>query len=274
MASRWVDRLIPISRMAWSPDPKLRGFFKGTTNCLSALLAAERYDELLALLEMAPYKMWLYRQYGVKALSALGRKAEAIRYAEEGRGLNDSAAAIARACEEILLTSGLSDQAYARYGLLANQAGTYAAWSRAVAKKYPHKSAAEILDDLVAQTPGAEGKWFAAAKDAKLFDEAIALAKRTPCSPQTLTRAARDFETKRPEFAIEAGMTALHWLVEGYGYEVTGLDVLNAYSHTMKAAENAGCAEETQQRVRALVARESSSDHFVSRVLEHYLRLS
>jgi len=34
-----------------------------------------------------------------------------------------------------------------------------------------------------------EGKWFAAAKSAKLFDKAIALANRTPCSLQTLTLA-------------------------------------------------------------------------------------
>jgi hypothetical protein len=99
------------------------------------------------------------------------------------------------------------------------------AWFRAVAKKYPHKKPAEILDDLVAETPGEEGKWFAAAKDAKLFDEAIALANRTPCSPQTLTRAARDFEAKTPAFAIEAGLAALRWIVEGYGYDITGADV-------------------------------------------------
>ena len=272
-ASRWADQLIGTCKMAWSLDPTLRGFFKGTTNCLSALLAAERYDELLELLEMAPYKMWHYRQYGVKALAALGKKAEAIRYAEEGRGLNDSPVAIARACEEVLLSSGLADEAYERYGLLANQAGTYAAWFRAVAKKYPHKKPEEILDDLVAETPGEEGKWFAAAKDAKLFDEAIALANRTPCSPRTLTRAARDFETKKPEFAIEAGMAALHWLAEGYGYEITGLDVLNAYSHTTKAAENAGCAEQTQKRIRELIARESIGERFVTKMLGRHLGL-
>lgn len=274
IASRWADQLIGTCKMAWSPDPSLRGFFRGTTNCLSALLAAERYDELLPLLEMAPYKMWHYRQYGVKALAALGRKADAIRYAEEGRGLNDSPIAIARACEEVLLSSGFADEAYERYGLLANQAGTYAAWFRGIAKKYPHKKAAEILEGLVAQTPGEEGKWFAAAKDAKLFDEAIALANRTPCSPQTLTRAARDFEEKRPEFAVEAGMAALRWLVEGYGYEVTGLDVLNAYAHTMKAAENAGRAEDTQKRIHALVARESFGERFVTKVLGRQLGLS
>jgi tetratricopeptide (TPR) repeat protein len=273
-ATRWADQLMGICKRAWNPDPNLRGFFKGTTNCLSALHAAQRYDELLELLELAPYKSWHYRQYGVKALAALGKKAEAIRYAEEGRGLNDSPIAIARACEEILLSAGLADEAYERYGLLANQAGTYTAWFRATAKKYPHKKPTQILHDLVGETPGEEGKWFAAAKDAKLFDEAIALANRTPCSPQTLTRAARDFEEKKPEFAIEAGMAALRWLVEGYGYEITSLDVLNAYSYTMKAAENAGCAEQTGQRIHELVARESSSERFVTKVLGRHLERS
>ncbi len=273
-ASRWADQLIGICRMAWSPDPNLRGFFKGTTNCLSALLAAERHQELLELLELAPYKMWHYRQYGVKALAAMGKKAEAIRYAEEGRGLNDSPIAIARACEDILLSSGLLDEAYERYALVANRAGTYVAWFRAVAKKYPHKKPAEILEDLVDETPGEEGKWFAAAKDAKLFDEAIALANSTPCSPQTLTRAARDFEEKNPAFALEAGMAALRWLAEGYGYEITGLDVLNAYTHTIKAAQNAGCADETGQRICDLLAQETAGVHFVTKVLGRHLGLS
>ncbi|MDZ4696124.1 MAG: hypothetical protein SGI86_13330 [Deltaproteobacteria bacterium] len=110
IASAWADRLEGTVRMAWSPDPKLRGFFKGTSNCLSALIAAERYDDVLALLELAPYKMWHDRQYGVKALSAQGKKVEAIRFAEEGRGLNDSPIAIARTCEEVLLSSGLADE--------------------------------------------------------------------------------------------------------------------------------------------------------------------
>ena len=270
VASHWADELIGTCKMAWSPDPELRGYFKGTTNCLSALLAAGRHEELLELLDMAPYKMWHYRQYGVKALAAMGRKAEAIRYAEEGRGLNDSPVAIARACEEVLLSSGLAEEAYEKYGLLANQADTYLAWFRAVAKKYPHKTKANVLADLVAHTPGDEGKWFAAAKSAKLFDEAIALANRTPCSPQTLTRAARDFEEKNPTFALEAGMAALRWLALGYGYEITGADVLAAYSHTMKAAEHAGVTNETRARIRDLVSRDS----FVTRILGRYLELS
>ena len=40
----------------------------------------------------------------------------------------------------------------------------------------PSEPPAAVLADLARHTPGDEGKWFAAAKSAKLFDEAIALA--------------------------------------------------------------------------------------------------
>ncbi len=274
VASHWADNLIGICRMAWSPDPSLRGFFNGTTICLSALLAAGRHQELLDLLEMAPYDTWHYRQYGVKALAAMGKGAEAIRYAEEGWGLNDRPVAIARACEEILLTSGHVEESYRRYGLVANRAGTYLAWFRAIRRKYPHKTPAEILEDLIELTPGEEGKWFAAAKDARLFDEAISLANRTPTSPQTLTRAARDFSDENPAFALEAGMAALRWLIAGYGYEITRLDVLNAYSFTMRAAETAGRADETHRRIRVLVAAQPSGKSFVAGILAPQLGCS
>lgn len=273
VASKWADRLIDTCKLAWSPDPAIRGFFKGTTNCLSALVVAERYPEVLELVEMAPYSMWHYRRYGVKALMAMGRKAEALRYVQADRGLNDSPIALARACEEILLSSGLADEAYNRYGLEAAQATTHLARFRKVAKKYPHKEPSEILRDLVESTPGEEGKWFAAAKHAELFEEAIALANRSPASPQTLTRAARDFAESRPTFALEAGITALRWLVEGYGYEITNSDVLDAYSFTMEAAKNAGCADQTQGRIRDMVAQETFADRFVTRVLGRVLGL-
>ncbi len=273
VASEWAEKLIGITRMAWSPDPNMRGFFKGTTNCLSALVAAERYDEVLELLELAPYKMWHYRQYGVRALVAIGKKAEAIRYAEAGRGLNDPPIAIARACEAILLSSGLADEAYERYALIANQAGTYAATFRAVTKKYPHKAPAEVLADLAETTPGEEGKWFAAAKDAGLHQEALSLASRTPCDPKTLTRAARDHAEDAPAFAVGAGLLAIYWLVQGYGYDITGADVWAAYASTMKAAEVQGRREEVRARVREMVASESGPERFVTKVLGRELGL-
>jgi len=254
-ASRWADHLVDTVRLAWSPDPSLRGYFKGTTACLSALLKAGRNQEIMDLLELSPHKSWHYRQWGVRALAAMGKRAEALRYAESGGDPNDSPFAIARVCEEILLSSGMSEEAYARYATLANQQGTYLATFRTIARKYPGKSAAEILRDLVGSTPGEEGKWFAAARSAGLYREAIELANRTPCDPRTLARAARDMAAEEPRFALEAGIAALRWLAEGYGYEITRMEVWQAYASTMKAADGAGCRVETLERIRRLLAR-------------------
>jgi len=253
-ASAWADRLIGTVEAAWSPNRRPGGYFHGTIACLSALFQAGRHEELIALLDKAPISLWHYREWGVKALVAMGRKAEAIRYAEAGRGLNDNPIAIARACEEILLSSSLADEAYARYAIAANQGTTFLATFRAIAKKYPTQVPAKILDDLVASTPGQEGKWFAAAKDAGLYDEAIALAQRTPCDPRTLTRTARDFAATQPRFAVEAGLAALRWITAGYGYEITGVDVLAACASTLAAARNGGWIDEIEGRIRALIA--------------------
>ena len=266
-ASRWADDMVPLVRMSWHPDPSLRGIYSGTSACLSSLLAAGRNEEILALLDLAPYKYWSFRKWGVRALSAMGRKSEALRYAEDSRGLNDSPAAIAETCEEILLSCGMADEAYRRYAIEANRRTTYLATFRALAAKYPHKAAADLLRDLVAASPGEEGKWFAAAKSAGLYREAIELATSSPCDPGTLSRAARDLAATEPRFAVEAGLAALRWLAEGYGYEITNLDVRDAYRHTMQAATNAGCAEQALERIRALVAAEKRGDRFVGRAL-------
>ena len=107
-----------------------------------------------------------------------------------------------------------------------------------------------------------------------LFGEAIRLAvSHASSDPKTLTRAARDFAGVRPEFAVEAGLAALHWLAEGYGYEITGADVWAAYTNTMKAAEQAGRAGEARDRIRALVARETYGERFVTRILGQTLGL-
>lgn len=270
LASAWADRLIGTVRLAWSSDPQQRGSIKATTSCLSALVAAGRTDDVLALLELAPYKMWHYRQFGMQALLAQGKKAEALRYAEASRDLNDSPVSIARACEAVLLSSGLADEAYRRYGLEANRSSTYLATFRAVAKKYPHKTPSEILADLVQTTPGDEGKWFAAAKDAGLYDDALALARRSPCDPKTLTRAARDLGQDQPAFASEVGLLALRWLTEGYGYEITGADVLDAYQATIDAAERRGTSAEVKARVRQAIASGVAST-FVARLIGRQL---
>jgi hypothetical protein len=273
-ASYWADEFIDTVRLSWNPNPELGGYFVGTAACLSALLNSGRNVEILELLDLAPHKFWHDRKWGVRALASVGRKAEALRYAEDSRGLNENPIAIALACEEILLSSGMAEEAYKRYAVEANQKTTNLATFRAIVGKYPHKKPTDILHDLVASTPGDEGKWFAAAKSVGLYDEAIELANRSPCDPKTLTRAARDMEANEPRFAVEAGMAALRWLVKGYGYEIIGMDVWAAYNHTMKAAENAGSKPETLERVRKLVAGDVHGDGFVKKILSRELGLN
>ena len=202
----------------------------------------------------------------MQALAALGRKAEAIRYAEACRGPWTSDYQVDSLCEGILLSSGLVEEAYARHGLRANRRSTYLATFRAVLAKYPHKEPARVLADLVETTPGEEGKWFAAAKDAGLYEDALALARKTPCDPATLTRAARDHALKEPAFAVEAGLLALHWLLRGHGYDLTSADVVAAYRNTVHAAERNDTVAATRQRIVRLLAGEVS-DELVARVL-------
>jgi hypothetical protein len=82
------------------------------TLCLSALYTAGRYGEILELLELAPHKHWYYRKWGVRALVALGKSAEALSYAEDARDRYDDPVGVAEACEAILIAEGLSERAY------------------------------------------------------------------------------------------------------------------------------------------------------------------
>jgi len=261
-ASEWADRFIPTVQRVWS-DKDSFAYFKGCDACLSCLLHAGRYQELLDLAEMAPH-MWHYRQWGVKALAAMGKRAEALRYAEDSRDLNTSSSAIAAACEEILLESGMADEAYRRYAIVANQRNTWLATYRAIAKKYPHKDARDILTDLVASTPGEEGKWFAAARSIGLLDEAIELANRSPCNPQTLVRAARDMQESNPAFAMRAGITALRWMLGGYGYDLTGADVLGAFHFMIESAARLGQQDDAVAALRELMGKKGADDWVVN----------
>lgn len=266
-ATRWADEFIDTVRLVWSPDTPRGRWFKGTYACLSALYAAERYDELFELIEMDPHDWWSSRYWGVKALAAQGRQTEAIAYAEATDDTYANPASIARTCEEILLSDGRIDEAYSKYALAANRKGANLATFKAIAAKYPDKSGSRILNDLVQQTPGEEGKWFAAAKSVGLYDDAIKLANKTPCDPKTLTRAARDFAEKKPRFATEAGLAALRWFLAGYGYDIIALDVSSAYRHTMNAAAHAGLTDEASERIGEMLACSQADGDFAARII-------
>lgn len=265
VASRWADRLLDDTARSLAPARPARVFFHGTSACLSALLASQRFDELVQL--VATETFWPYTQCGVKALLAQGKKAEALKLAESCRGPRANDRAVDAMCEQILLSSGLAEEAYRRYGLRAHTAGSYTATFRAVAKQYPDRPALEVLTDLVGTTPGLEGKWFAAAKDAGFLDFAITLARRSPVDPKTLARAARDFSGTDAEFAIEAGMLAIDGFVNGLGFEVTGADVAMAYSGAMQAGTRLGRSADVRRRVAEMLRNNGVGAAFVGRAL-------
>lgn len=272
-ASRWADELLPVIERIWEPQSPDHGHFCGIAACFSALYTAGRYQDLLTLLDKAPFNMWWDRRWGVKALVAMGQNDEAIRYAEKTKSIKNPASEIASACEDILLSLGLYEKAYNRYALEANQGTTHLATFRAIVKKYPHKPTADILHDLVSSQPGSEGKWFAAAKDAGLFDLAIELVCKSPTDPRTLMRAARDYAEQQPRFALSAGLTALHWISRNYGYKITATDVLDAYKSVMLAANHAGIADaQIKAQIQDMVANtQSSGGAFMLSVLNYHL---
>jgi len=272
-ANQWAEELMPTLKSCWT-DPNPGNYFHGATACLSCLLVAGRYQELLDLLALDRKPFWHYRRYGVEALLAVGKKSEALKYAEASRGLNQPDSAIDQACEEILISSGLHDEAYRRYGLSAGQGNSYLARYRAVAKRYPMMAPADILADLIKTTPGEEGKWFATAKELELFDLALELANLSPCDPKTLTRAARDHLDSEPAFALGAAIAALRWLSEGWGYEVTSIDVVEAYDRAMDAATRLNKVDAVNEQIRVLVevndnaGRQNAGRQFIRQALQ------
>ena len=271
LAAQWADELLPSVRSVWSPSASGHGFFKGTTACLSALLAAGRHKELLALIDTARHQWWHDRRWGVKALMAMGKKADALRYAEESAGLHVPQWQIAQACEEILLASGMADEAYRRYAVIANESTTNLATFRAIRKKYPHKAPEDVLLDLVASTPGDEGKWFAAAKDVGLYSVAVDLIQRSPADPRTLTRAARDFCTSQSDFACECALAALRWISRGHGYEITSGEVEDTFDALIAATlSSGGDTQRVKTQVQDLITG-SPAQKFVQSALQRSL---
>lgn len=260
-ADAWGDRLAQFVRSAYATPCDGFRFITGVDACLSTLFRVKRFEELRAILELTGKPFWNYHQWGFKALVAEGKRGDALRYAESHRGINDGYA-IDCACEELLLNSGLADEAYRRYALRTNRQSTYLATFRAVIKKYPHKDPREVLADLVESTPDESGKWFAAAKSAGFYDEAIALVQSSPADPKTLGRAARDFVEKQPLFAMEAALAGLHWAAKGYGYEVTGVNIREIYRSGLSAAANANRSDEYRARTNAIL--QTAGKPFVS----------
>ena len=242
VASHWADDFVDRVRADWADRKAGSSFLHGSTMCLSCLLACSRHQDLLDLLATARFPFWHYRKFGVRALLKEGRFDDALAFAEASRGLNQPDPTIDAACEQILLDNNRIEEAYQRYALTANQAATGVATFRAVAKKYACIDKTEILNDL-ARTSGDSGRYFAAAKDAGLYALALQFAKEGRTDPRTLSRACRDTAKDEPGFALHIGRLALERYLQGYGYDVTVLDVVDAHNHFIAAAGRLGIRE-------------------------------
>jgi hypothetical protein len=254
VASRWADQFLGLLRTAWS-DPRPGNYVRGTSVCLSSLVAAGRYQELLELLALERFPFWHHRKFGMQALLSQDRIDEALAYAEASRGLNQPEAAIDAACERILLDAGRVDEAYEKYALTANGSSTGLATFRVIIRKYPNRDPKKVLADL-ATSSGDAGRWFAAAKDAGFLDLALQFANTGRTDPRTLSRASRDPVNQDAQFCLRVGRLAIQRILEGYGYELTSVDVADAYNHFMAAAEALGIGAEARADVLAIAMKQ------------------
>ncbi len=269
IASEYADTLLPALRSSWAT--KGSRYFHGTYACLSCMLKAERYNEIIELIDLAPYLSWDFRKYGVTALVQLGKADEALQYAENSRGINDySPVPMAIACEKILIDAGRRQEAYEKYGRIANLANSNLTTFRAIARTYPEKDKQEILQDLIGEDRENGGKWFATAKSLGMFNLAIELVRESPCEPKTLNRAAEKFMDENPEFAMNCALLSLRWIADGFGYESTGADVFKAQSLALKAAEHINKTAQTKKAIAEL-CEINPSYNFVRDVLQKYL---
>jgi hypothetical protein len=254
VASSWADQFLGLLRTAWS-DPRPGNYVRGSSVCLSSLLAAGRHQELLEVLALQRFPFWHDRKYGMQALASEGRMDEALAYTEASRGLNQPDAAIDAACEKILLDLGRVDEAYEKYALAANGSSTGLATFRAIVKKYAGRDPRKILLDL-ATSSGEPGRWFAAAKESGFLDLALEFANTGRTDPRTLSRASRDLLKEDAQFCLEVGRLAIQRMLEGYGYELTGMDVIDAYNHLMAAAQTLGIASQARADVLVIATKQ------------------
>jgi len=257
VASSWADRLLGLLRAAWS-DTRPGNYFHGTSVCLSSLLAAERHEELMEVLALQRFPFWHDRQFGMRALLSQGRADEALAYAEASRGLNQPDMAIDAVCEKVLLDLGRADEAYENYALTANSTATGLATFRAIVKKYRGHDPKKILLDL-ATASGDTGRWFAAAKDAGFLDLALEFAQTGRTDPRTLSRASRDFLKKDARFSLQVGQLAIQRILEGFGYELTGIDAIDAYDHFVAAAQALGIEPQARAAVFDMATKQSNA---------------
>ncbi len=264
LATEWASRLYPQLHEAWSKGHDDRG----SRACLSALVAAGRYRDVLELLALRTVGIWPERRFGVIALAALGRIDDAIDYARDSNLLGHAyELAIAEQCEQVLLAAGQRERAYVDFAHSANHRQNYLQTFRSLTRKYPEREPSTILSDLIEASPGLEGRWFATARSLRFFNLAAEIAQRAPCDPRTLNRAAGERATHDPIFAYDVAVASLRWIAEGHGYLIDGADVFEAYDIAVDAARRLGKLALLREQIAVICQGMHASAEWIRRLL-------
>ncbi len=241
-AAAWAQRLLLAAGEVGSA---------ASVACLASQVAAGQHDAALELLASRAIAVWPERQFGVLALAARGETDAALAYAAASNPLgHHHAQDIARVCEAVLLAAGRRDDAYRRFAAAAHARQNCRQTFDALLRAYPELAPGRLLDDLIAASPGQEGRWFATACALRYHALAAEIAGRSPCDPRTLTRVGAQRLEADPEFALAVAIAALRWLCSGHGVEISGDDVYAAHD----LARAAALRTDSQPQLRAALA--------------------
>lgn len=236
--------------------------------CLSSHVAAGMYEETLALLAARALGVWPERQFGVLALAARGEVDAALTYARASNPLGHRHdREIARVCEGVLLAAGRRDEAYREHAFAAHARQNCLQSFKALARVYPEVAPSQLLADLLADSAGFEGRWFATACELRFHALAVEIAERSPCDPRTLCRHGRARLDVDPAFARDLGVAALRWIAGGHGVEISGDDVFVAFDLARDAGERLEAGGRTRGLVRAALDQPTAAAAWVQQLL-------
>jgi hypothetical protein len=277
LANEWVDRTKSEILSVYAKQ-RLKGEFNYThldTICFSCLLFVGRYDELRELLNLKPHRSWYAEKYQAMALVQQGRINEAIDYAESrpesSGGFVDPD--IARFCEQTLLEAGCAEEAYKRYGLRCLEGNTYLNQFRRIVRKYPMIERRKILEDLINAT-SSPSVWFSASRQSGFLDLALKCALFGSVNPSTLINSSRDLIEEEPDFAHQVAMRALEHIIAGDYYEVTLLEVVEAYGLAMRGAAANHQEKILLRNLKKWIADAPQMDKMVRNKLQEMLEFS
>jgi len=89
-------------------------------------------------------------------------------------------------------------------------------------------------------------------EDAGFLNLALHFAQTGSTDPRTLSRASRDLVDDDAKISLQVGRMAVRRMLDGDGYDVTGIDVIDAYHHLVNAAEKLGLLNAARDDVFSL----------------------